>query len=92
MEPKSIDLQHLCEKINNICPDNQAEIRGNSLVLNGVIITITGSIVNYQSNKCRVTSTFELVRLLKTDRILRCTMQDLTYLSTVPTTHSHTIK
>jgi hypothetical protein len=93
MEPKSsIDLQHLCEKIQSICPDNSVEFTGDGLILNGTLVKMSGPIVIYQNNKARVTSLFELVRLLKTDRILKCTLQDLTYLSTSPSTHSHTIK
>lgn len=91
MEKSNIDLQRLCEKIQSICPDNQVEFTGNGMNLNGVLVSVSGSIVIYKSNKCRVSSTFELVRLLKTDRILKCTLQDLTYLSTAPSTHSHTI-
>ncbi len=92
MEKSNIDLARLCDSIERICPDNSAVLTGDGILINGTFVKVTGTIAFYKGNKCRVSSTFELVRLLKTDRILKCTLQDLTYLSTTPSTHSHSLK
>jgi hypothetical protein len=92
MEIPVFDLFTLCSDIHRVAPGNHVQFCGDSLILNDKRVTITGNLATYGGTKLKFSTALELLRQLRFDNILVCSKEELLFMTSRPSSHSHKLR
>jgi hypothetical protein len=93
MAKDRIDIQQLSADIFRVCgKTNQVEYCGSGIRLNGTELKFDMDVCRYGTTKIRFSSVLELLKELRSDDVLVCTKEDLSFINSHPWEHSHKVK